>query len=357
MKMNMNMNIFIRKETINEEYRTPIIPSDVAILRENGYKVIVERSKNRCYSDVEYEKHGATLVNHSWESYSANTNTLILGIKKIENMDILNNHNHVYFSHSFKGQSDSKTILKKFKESGSIIYDLEYFKHSDGSRVIYFGFYAGIIGAGLGLVQYFKEEDKDEDIQNLECFDSVEDFYSFVERNICFGEMENIKIALVGPNGNCGKGVQEILKYFGFNFSSFERKDCKDSLNTFDIIINCINLKENVGSWFDNSTVFSGKTVIIDISCDYNNVFNPIKLYNKATTFENPVYKYNNNVSIISIENLPSLIPKVTSEYFSSKLVPLLINYSTEYYNKMWKNSYLLYEEVIETLDEGECNV
>ena len=64
---------------------------------------------------------------------------------------------------------------------------------------------------------------------------------------------------------------------------SFERKDCKDSLNTFDIIINCINLKENVGSWFDNSTVFSGKTVIIDISCDYNNVFNPIKLYNYHT--------------------------------------------------------------------------
>ena len=68
---------------------------------------------------------------------------------------------------------------------------------------------------------------------------------------------------------------------------------------------------------------------------------NPIKIYNQATTWSEPVYSYNKFVDIISINNLPSLLPKDSSDEFSEILVKLLLNFNTDSIWEKNKNYYL----------------
>jgi saccharopine dehydrogenase (NAD+, L-lysine-forming) len=327
----MTKNIFIRKEIYPNEYRTPIVPKDILLLVKNNYNVFVESSTFRCYSDEEYHKNGAIIVYDDWINYKY---CLIIGIKELDKLEFLNNHTHIYFSHSYKNQTNSKYILQKFKESNSILYDLEYFIINN-KRILAFGFYAGIVGSALGLIQYFSK------LEKLSYWKSLDDLinYTFTK---C-GELYNIKIAIIG-NGRCSKGVQYLLNLQKILFTLFEKKNTKNNLEQYDIVLNCINLNENIGTWFDNTTIFYKKIVIVDISCDYNSKFNPIKIYNEKTSWENPVIYYNEFVSIIAIDNLPSLIPLESSNEFSEKMIYILENENQNF----WINNYNKYCKMID---------
>jgi saccharopine dehydrogenase (NAD+, L-lysine-forming) len=112
------------------------------------------------------------------------------------------------------------------------------------------------------------------------------------------------------------------------------------SLITYDIIYNCILLDpQYTETWFDEKMQFIKKLTIVDISCDYSKSNNPIKLYNKATTWSKPAHKYNELVSIIAIENLPSLLPKECSDSFSSKFTDLLLDYKEDS-KGIWQRAY-----------------
>jgi saccharopine dehydrogenase (NAD+, L-lysine-forming) len=70
------------------------------------------------------------------------------------------------------------------------------------------------------------------------------------------------------------------------------------------------------------------------ISCDYDNKLNPIQIYDKKTTWDNPVLKLE-NTDVIAIDNLPSLLPVDSSIYFSTQLSVLLSNYHNDI-DKHW---------------------
>jgi saccharopine dehydrogenase (NAD+, L-lysine-forming) len=333
------MKIFIRKETYNNEFRCPIIPKDIKELKDFGFEVFVESSNYRCYTDEEYYKYGAIIVNDSWFKYN---DFIIIGIKELNDINKLNNHIHVYFSHSYKNQNNSKLILSEFKKSNSILYDLEYFLDNN-KRLISFGYYAGIVGGGLGILQYLLKSNNKK-LYNLKYWRSIESLLLCInlkKNNI----LNNIKICIIGSNGRCGIGVQYILNILKIPFICLTRNDDKNKLIDFDILFNCINLQENIGIWFDNETQFYKNLVIVDISCDYNNPNNPIKIYNNKTTWLEPVFSYNNFVDIIAIDNLPSLLPYNSSIEFSSILIKLLKLYPHNHY--YWKNNYEIFKNKI----------
>jgi saccharopine dehydrogenase (NAD+, L-lysine-forming) len=144
-------SIYIRAETYENEIRCPIIPVNVKDLINAGFTVYVQHSISRCYNDSEFKKYGAIIVRDHWSLYK---DSLIIGLKELDNINKLNNHVHLYFSHSFKNQKDSKNILLAFKNTKSYLYDFEYFTDSTNQRIISFGFYAGIVGSALGIMQY-----------------------------------------------------------------------------------------------------------------------------------------------------------------------------------------------------------
>jgi alanine dehydrogenase len=350
--MSSRLKIFIRKEIYENEIRTPLIPKDVKILIDNNFIVYVQSSNYRIYSDELYEKEGAIITVDNWfnEKYKK---AIIIGIKEIDNLEKLNNHKHLYFSHSYRKQKNSNIILNAFKESNSIIYDFEFFLNNN-KRIIAFGCFAGFVGAILGIKQFYNKKMQLNNINNLSPWLSFEEMFNYIYINI---EDESstskykifnndIKIGIIGSEGRCGTGVKFILDIFNIKYIKYMKH--KNFENNYDIIFNCILLDEKYDKiWFDKNTNFLKDTVIVDISCDYTKKNNPIQLYNKATSWIEPVFKYNKFVDIIAIENLPSLLPFESSNDFSKNCKNLLLQYGSE----IWRNNLEIFYSVIKNLE------
>jgi len=342
------MNIlYLRSELNDFEYRTPIIPDDIIKLINNGFIVYVESSKYRIYKDEEYKNAGAIITKKKWYDTKFN-NGLIIGLKDIDYLDKLSNHTHIYFSHSYKKQYNSYQILKHFFDSSSIIYDFEYFVDKYNKRIISFGFYAGIVGSILGILQYYTKNVYDKNICKLEGWKSENTMFNNVNNSVKeYLLLKKTKIAIVGHLGNCGKGVIDTLNKLNISYIGINNNDNKDNLKDYDIVYNCINLNENLNEvWFDENTIFNKNIVITDISCDYAKPNNPIKLYNYNTSWDLPVYSYNEFVDIIAINNLPSLLPKDSSDYFSKKCTKLLLDFNEDKEN-YWKNNLNIFYDKI----------
>jgi len=313
------MIIFIRKECEVHELRTPIVPNDVPTLIEHGYKVYVESSSERVYSDDDYKQKGAIITSEKWY-HDSFKDSLILGLKKLDHLEMLNGHRHVYFSHSYKNQKNSKEIIEAFQNSKSTLFDFEYFT-SNGKRCISFGIQAGIVGATLGLLLHAEKT-----LKSL----SPDVLAKCVPKNT------DAKVAIIGSGRVC-TGVRKVLDSVNILYNVVERF-AEKSLLQYDIVYNCIALDEkSTEIWFSKDTVFTKKIIICDISCDNTKSNNPIQLYTENTTWENPVYSYNDFVDIISIANLPSLIPKESSDSFSQMCTSLLLCYG----DKRWENANL----------------
>jgi saccharopine dehydrogenase (NAD+, L-lysine-forming) len=348
--MSLNQIIFLRNEISENEFRTPLIPSDIQILIKNNYIVYVQASSHRIYPDILYQKEGAIITTDNWYNEKYNK-CLIIGIKEINNLDKLNNHTHLYFSHCFKKQKNANIILNAFKESNSIIHDFEFFFYlnkENNKRIIAFGYFAGIIGSILGLKQFYNKKMKLNNISNLTPWISFNQILNYINyEKIYFNNQNNIKIAIIGPEGRCGKGVQYMLNYLNIKYKKIENSDKTDTmidLKNYDIVFNCILLNEMYNKiWFDTNIIYDKDIVIVDISCDYSKINNPIKLYDKATSWKDPVFKYNEFIDIIAIENLPSLLPFESSIDFSKSCTELLLNYG----NEVWKNNLEVFKKHI----------
>lgn len=333
--------IYLRSELNYNEYRCPIVPLDTILLIQKGFIVYVESSKNRIYEDIEYEKAGAIITTDPWydEKYKSG---LIIGLKDIPKLDKLDSHRHIYFSHSFKNQKNSEIILDSFKKSNSIIYDYEFLLDSNKKRKLAFGFYAGFVGCCLGLMQYYSKQVKKENISNLKPYKFKMDLLNNIQK------LDAIKIVVIGPNGRSGSGVITVLDHFKIPFNKLCKTDSKTNLEKYDIVFNCILLEKNLNEvWFDEKTIFNKPIIIVDISCDYSSLNNPIKIYNEPTTWEKPVFSYNENVDIIAINNLPSLLPKDSSNEFSEILVKLLLIFNNDL---VWENNKNYYYDIINKL-------
>ena len=198
-------SVYIRDESAENERRTPLVPKYIVRLIEKGIEVFVQSSETRIYSDEQYTNAGAKITNKPWYTYQ---DVLIIGIKELTNLEKLNNHTHMYFSHSYKNQTNSKLILDAFRVSNSRLYDFEYFVNNQNQRLIAFGFHAGIVGAILGLRQYTNHLTSAPDLENLTVFSDINNllkaFYKITSRHV--------NIAIVGANGRCGSGVKYILE-------------------------------------------------------------------------------------------------------------------------------------------------
>ena len=335
--------IYLRCEVNENEKRTPIIPTDVPKLMENGFSVFIETSKNRIFDDKEYLNAGAIITNKPWFHPDFQF-ALIIGLKDIREPEKLNNHKHLYFAHCYKNQHNSQVILNSFLNSKSIIYDFEYFYNSDNKRLISFGLYAGITGALLTLLHYSLKQSG----SRLSCLSHWNDIYDVLRELYENKHMfEDLTIGIIGGNGNCGNGVTFILDKLDLQYVSYDRNSDKSNLKNSDFLFNCINLHELSNEiWFDKDTVFDKSIIICDISCDYSKQNNPIHIYSENTTWENPVFQYNEFVDIIAINNLPSLLPKESSQFFSSKCIELINDIANDDNHYWINNERVFYDKI-----------
>jgi hypothetical protein len=100
------------------------------------------------------------------------------------------------------------------------------------------------------------------------------------------------------------------------------------------MIFNCILLDTNSKEvWLTEHTEFSKRVLLVDISCDATKSNNPFPIYSETTSWTNPVSK--NLIDIIAIDNLPSLLPRESSDHFSSLLTKILLTDDTPIYRSI----------------------
>jgi saccharopine dehydrogenase (NAD+, L-lysine-forming) len=328
------MIIYLRAESFSNEYRVPLVPDDIKTLISHGHTIYVESSSRyRIFTDSDYEIVGAQITELPW--WEQSSDTLIIGLKTLDNLDKLNKHRHVYFSHSYRGQSEAQTILTAFAQSGSTLYDLEYFHTPAGKRVLAFGLYAGQVGAILGLSQHYNRSHGQPDIQGLKPWLSRKEMLESCKSS-------EARILIIG-GGRCAQGVKDILDEKRLSYTQLAKGD-KPDMSAYDIVFNCILLDPQYNEvWIKPTDIITRPLLIVDISCDYSKPNNPIAIYKESTTFEAPVFNYNEYISIIAIDNLPSLLPGDSSSEFSNRLTDLLLCYD----NPDWKANLARYYDQI----------
>lgn len=99
--------------------------------------------------------------------------------------------------------------------------------------------------------------------------------------------------------------------------------------------------------------------VVVDVSCDTTNPHNPIPIYSINTTFDNPTVpvavKGDQNqgpLSVISIDHLPSMLPREASEAFSQGLKESLLQLKDRKTSRVWADAEKLFNEKVALLPE-----
>ena len=100
--------------------------------------------------------------------------------------------------------------------------------------------------------------------------------------------------------------------------------------------------------------------MVCDVSCDTTNPHNPIPIYDINTTFKEPTVpveltaKANDlPLCVISIDHLPSLLPREASEAFSSALLPSLLQLRDWKKVRVWQQAEKLFKDKCSTLPDG----
>ncbi|OJD35843.1 ubiquitin thiolesterase [Diplodia corticola] len=385
--MSAHPTILLRSETKPLEHRS-FAPSTIEALVKAGYPVEVERSSTkpefrRIFDDAEYEAAGATLVpENSWKS-AAPGSKLILGLKEIEEEDFPLTNDHIAFSHCYKNQGGWEKVLSRFPRGGSVLYDLEFLVDEQGRRVSAFGYHAGFAGAALAVKMWaWQLQHPGQQLPSVEQFTEGRGYYlneaelvKQIADDVATGEKilgRKPSAFIMGALGRCGRGAVDLFVKAGLPESSLVQWDInetKDRLGPYqeivdqDIFVNAIYLSKPIPPFINNDLLSAAGrklSVVCDVSCDTTNPHNPIPVYTINTTFDKPTVpvevkgdKNDIPLSVISIDHLPSLLPREASESFSAGLLESLLQLKDRKTARVWADAEKLFNEKVATLPEG----
>ncbi|GJJ09628.1 hypothetical protein Clacol_003852 [Clathrus columnatus] len=353
-------SLWLRCEKKPFERRAAITPTTAKKLIDVGYSITVERDEQRIFDDEEYETVGCTLVdNDSWPT--APINIPIIGLKELPTSSSPLKHTHVHFAHCYKHQAGWASVLARFYAGKGTLYDLEFLQDESGRRVAAFGFHAGFAGAAAGLLAYASLKDG-KTLGSLEPFANEAEMISSVTAKLQ-GNAKNVKALVMGALGRCGRGAVELLQKVGLKDSNIFKWDLAETAKggpfleilDVDIFINCIYLSTKIPHFLTPKEIREAGSsrrlsIIVDVSCDTTNPNNPIPVYDINTTFEKPTVALkldpgNPPLEVISIDHLPTLLPREASEQFSADLLPSLKELKNRRTARVWVEAEKLYKE------------
>ncbi len=334
----MIVKFLLRDEARETERRTPIIPDHAAQLVKSGIQMDVECSEKRIFSDHEYEQAGCRLVpSATWTGVSADT--LIVGLKELPERPLNLNCRMVHFAHVFKDQTGWQAELQRFSRGGGTLYDIEYLTSSNGRRVAAFGYWAGWMGAALAVWRFLAiEVGEPGPDKALASFDSREQIVEKIKA--LAGQVKSTPRAIViGAKGRSGSGAVAALNIAGAKITEWDIEETKnldrDALLSHEILVNCV-LVNGPGLLLATPEHLSSSNchlrMISDVACDPFSSFNPLPIYSEPTSWQKPFVSLGENgqgqdIELTSIDNLPSLIPKESSQDFSEQFLPSLMKF------------------------------
>jgi alanine dehydrogenase len=139
----------IREGKIPADNRVALTPSQCKWIQENkDISIVVQSSEIRCYADSEYINAGIEVKEDLSES------DILFGIKEVPINMLIPGKTYFIFSHTRKLQSYNQKLLQAIIAKNITLIDYECLEHEDGTRLIGFGFFAGVVGAHNGMMAY-----------------------------------------------------------------------------------------------------------------------------------------------------------------------------------------------------------
>jgi len=356
----MVQQLWLRCEKKEFERRSALTPTTAKKLIDAGFEIIVERDQQRIFDDSEFEAVGCRLVpNNSWPG--APTDVPIIGLKELPASDDPLPHTHIQFAHCYKKQAGWASVLDRFHRGGGTLYDLEFLTDTEGRRVAAFGFHAGFAGAAAGALALAAQRNGKR-LGRLEPYPDETAMVSDV-KEVLGGSGKGVKALVIGALGRCGRGAVDLLRKIGLDEDDIFKWDLAETAKggpfqeilDVDIFINCIYLSSSIPPFLTREQINAAGqsrrlSFVVDVSCDTTNPFNPIPIYSINTTFPNPTVpvELENGVpplSVISIDHLPTLLPREASEQFSTDLLPSLLELPKRQSARVWTDAEKLFKE------------
>lgn len=96
-----------------------------------------------------------------------------------------------------------------------------------------------------------------------------------------------------------------------------------------DIFLNCIFARPGTPVFVPREALNAPRklTAIGDVACDPDSDYNPVPVYDRATTWEEPALRVATDpvLDVMAIDNLPSMLPVESSEDYAAQLLPSLL--------------------------------
>lgn len=359
----------IKEGKIPADNRVALTPIQCRWIKENkNVDIIVQSSPGRCFSDEEYKAQGIEVRDHIDDC------AILLGIKEVPIEMLIPDKIYLFFSHTKKLQPYNQALFRAMMEKNISLIDYECLEHEDGTRLLGFGFFAGVVGAHNGMMAYGNRTGA----LHLGRVYEQRNFQELV--HTYFGlKIPNVRIAVTG-SGRVAHGITEVMNLMGiheaepdefkavskFDYPVYvhlkgaqlyknvttgeyireefheypERYEClfKDYLFQTDILMNGVYWQEGIPRLFDMQDLRHPDYrmhTIADISDDQNG---SVPCNVGDATIENPIYGVDrntgmvtqpylkNSVDIMSVGNLPNELPRDASRYFGEQIIKFILD-------------------------------
>lgn len=299
----------------------------------------------------------------------APTDHIIIGLKELPEDDFPLKHTHIQFAHCYKNQEGWKAVLSRFPEGNGTLLDLEFLQDESGRRVAAFGYHAGFAGAALGLEAWaWQHSHPEEELKGVKPYPNEDSLIKHVTEAVSGSTKKigrNPRVLVVGALGRCGKGAVDMALRVGIPSENVLQWDMAETAKggpfaeivESDIFINCIYLSQPIPPFIDAQSLENPDrklSVVVDVSCDTTNPHNPIPIYNVNTTFNKPTVPVAVSgeppLLVISIDHLPTLLPREASEAFSKDLLPSLLLLKDRMNTRVWQDAEKLFHSKVASL-------
>lgn len=354
--------------------RVPLSPEQCVEIANNfpEIELVVQKSNVRRFKNEDYENLGVTLVD------TVDDCDVLIGVKEVPIPELIANKTYFYFSHTIKKQPYNRKLLLEMLDKNITMIDYETLTNQNGTRLIGFGKYAGIVGCYNTFYAYGKRTGAFDLKRAYQCEDRAE----------MEGELSKIKLPnnykiVTSGGGRVNSGIEEILNKIGIRKVSpsellsedfnepvyaqilvddyykkadgakFKRSEVYEHPERFerdfmkfakvsDMYISGHFWDEDAPYIFTREDAKSEDfkiSVVGDVSCDIDTA---VACTLRPSTIKDPLYGYNVNsetetsynntasITVMAVDNLPCELPKDASADFGrefiDKILPSLIN-------------------------------
>ena len=324
-------HIWVRAESRANERRVGLSPQGARDLMAKGIRVTVEDSPHRIIPTSDYAAAGARIADQgSWPQAPADA--FIFGLKELPPQDGPLPHRHIMFGHAFKGQPAGQALLRRLREGGGALYDLEYLTDADGRRLAAFGYWAGFAGAAVAL-KAWAEQRRGGICGPVRDWPTQRAMTETERAELDATGAARPRALIVGALGRVGSGAAALLTQMGVLVTKWDMAETAGGgpfpeILMHEIFINCILAGPATPVFIPPEAAAPGRalTVIGDVACDPESDFNPIRVYDRVTDWTRPVLRgaAQPPLDVMAIDNLPSLLPYESSLDYAEQLLPVL---------------------------------